>query len=110
MMAKAAPKYVVVHNGVAQWSQGDTLTDKDLKDHDVERLVDLGAIAPVNSDDAKAVQTTATAGVLPIQPDNPAPDTLRVDQPTLPSVGVTPPDSAPQEVKDATKDLTNAAS
>jgi hypothetical protein len=38
-------KYIVLHDGVQTWRQGDEVDFEDLDDKQVKRLLDLGAIA-----------------------------------------------------------------
>jgi len=68
LSATPSPKsYVVLHGGVGPWWQGQTITDAHLAaGHDVQRLLDLGAIAEVGSEAAYQAGRDGLAGVTPV--------------------------------------------
>jgi hypothetical protein len=82
--AQATQKeYVVLHNGVGPWWQGQTLTDAHLRGIDVQRLLDVGAIAETQSDTARDATARGLAGTTP--------DGTPVTEPVpLPTTGAPP--------------------
>ena len=90
-MAKkdTSPRYVILHDGVGQYRQGETVTAKQLRVDDdpdgLDRLLGLGAISAA-SDAAAAGETMTLA------------EALRTDGP--PTLPVVPPgvETTPEEV------------
>lgn len=109
--------YVVLHNLVGRWWQGQSINEQHLKGHDIPRLVSLGAIALVGSKEhvqaTSYLATTTPDGVdtsepvkLPGEPaDAPASIVLPSGAPAAASP-VSPPASATPVIPaapDATK-------
>lgn len=85
--AQATQKeYVVLHNGVGPWWQGQTITDAHLRGLDVQRLLDLGAIAETQSDAARDATARGLAGTTP----DGTPVTEPVPLPTAPTAPTAP--------------------
>lgn len=71
--------YVVLHNAVAGWWQGQTISDEHLEGHDVGRLLALGAIAEVGSQEHAIA---AQDGLAELTPDNvPTSDPVPLPEP-----------------------------
>ena len=51
-----AKGYVVLHNAVGAWAQGQIVTEKEAGKIDMQRLLDLGAVREATADELKAAQ------------------------------------------------------
>ena len=51
-----AKGYVVLHNAVGAWGQGQIVTEKETGKIDMQRLLDLGAVREATADELKASQ------------------------------------------------------
>lgn len=48
--------YVVLHNAVGAWAQGQIVSEKEAGQIDMQRLLDLGAVRAATADEVQAAQ------------------------------------------------------
>jgi hypothetical protein len=83
--------YTVTFSGVSDWLKGQDVTAKELEDraHNVQRLLDLGAIAPAGSNEAKDAKASLSVDMgfvsestEPPPPVQPSGQAMTTGQPT----------------------------